>query len=334
MILLLSCRAHAGRWARIREEWLIPSGIPYVIVVGDASLGTGAHAMGDDAYSDVLTVGCDDGYDDLTSKVALAVRAIRERFDPEFLFKIDDDVTVDPHKLARHAAIPERVQYGGKVVIAHEATIPGLTKFKRSENRSASYVGATYCAGPMYLLRRRAIQVLAEHMDPKTSKYEDVAVALTLKEHGIAPESIVMYTDVLAEFQRGQCVAWHDAQHTSFLNVADVRLTDPRASAPVADGWTGMCDVLSAEACTIPARSRISVPTGWTMQAPEGARLGTQPSLTMAMAGVDLCAADLAERGVVVLHNHTDQPFQVAQGALVARACFEPTCERPTFRVA
>ena len=335
MILLLSCYANAGRWARIREGWLEACGIPFVIAVGDPTMEPGTSRFTEGTR--LLTIGCDDGYDDLTAKVAGAVRAIRQRFDPEFLFKIDDDVIADPQKVASHTCIPANVQYCGKVVNHTSATVCGITKFRRPANRTVSRVDANYCAGPIYLLRRRAIQVLADHMDPSTSKYEDVAVGLTLAAHGIEPTDAKMYSDDRAE--SSGCVAWHDATHASAQNakdngrVAHVSVFDPRASALRADGG-GVYDVLALDACTVAAGGRVSVATGWTVRAPDGARVGAQPVLMLARAGVDLCAADLTDRGLVILHNHGAQPFAIEAGATVARFAFEAACaQEPALAV-
>ena len=332
MILLLSCRANEGRWGRIRDGWLVPCGVPHVIVVGDPSLPRGGHAF--EEGSRVLSVGCDDDYDELSYKVAFAVRAIHERFAPAFLFKIDDDVVVDPRLLARHASIPAAVEYGGKVYRSRCVTPYGQSKFRKPENRALTRVDAVFCGGPAYFLRARAIAALAAHMDPRASKYEDVAVGLALRAQGIAPVEVKLFTEAEAEFNRGEFVAWHDDRRTSFQNrepapadvlAATVTSTSPGAPAPAlaGTGSAGELDVRSAVAAVVPARGRASVAVGFAVRAPPGVRLGVRPVVALAEAGVDLCAADLDVRGVVVLHNHGDEPRAVAAGELVARLVFE-----------
>lgn len=328
MILLLSCRANEARWERIRDGWLVPCGIPFVIVVGDALLPRGSHAF--DEASRVLTVGCEDSYDELSSKVTFAMRAIHARFRPAFLFKMDDDVLADPAVLKEHASIPAHIQYGGTVNNSHCVTAYGSDKFGRL-NRALTRVDAVFCNGPMYFLRARAIDVLAARMDPAASKYEDVAVGMALGAHGIKPEALLLFTEDEREFNRGVCVAWHDASHASSQNrtprqPATVTLRHPRASFP--REYT----VASAVATVIPARGRADVQTGLVLRSPPGARSEVRTLMSTARQGIDVCAFDTEGDGdgdgvVVMLHNHGDEPFAVPEGAPIARLVFTSDVE-------
>ena len=93
MILLLSCVQNSWKWPHIQENWLHPSKIPYVILIGNPNIPRKSHIY--DASSHVLQVGCADNYDELVYKIAYGISAIVERFDPCYLLKIDDDVVIN-----------------------------------------------------------------------------------------------------------------------------------------------------------------------------------------------------------------------------------------------
>ena len=218
--MLISCRANVGRWNRIREGWLDASGFPFVIIVGATN-----NIEEYDESTHVLSVPCDDTYDALPVKVALALRAVRDRFHPEFVLKIDDDVVASPTILASllgHShGIPDHVQYGGCVVQINSMTNHGGSKFT-SQKRTPIHVRATYCGGPAYYLGAKALDILAAHMTSGVMndvRFEDVLVGLTLQRHGILPVSLALYTDHKPFFDAGRVAAWHDSKHVSSQNM-------------------------------------------------------------------------------------------------------------------
>lgn len=206
VILLLSCNANRGRWPRIREEWLDATGIPYVFVVGDPN---------DDNDECVLHVPCDDGYDALPQKVALAMCAIHTRYRPDYVLKIDDDVVASPAILkSASSGIPPHVRYGGKVIRCNGITVHGADKFSNPANCTPMHMKATYCGGPAYFVDAHALSVLAVHMQKEAlgARYEDVLVGTVLQKHGIFPEPLPIYTDREAEFRVGKFAAWHNSR--------------------------------------------------------------------------------------------------------------------------
>ena len=329
MILLLSCRANQSRWPYIRDGWLEPCGIPFVIVVGDPIIERGSHLF-DDATR-VLAVGCDDGYDELPHKVAFAVRAIQARFAPSFLFKIDDDVLANPSLLANHTDLPMTIQYAGHVIQSRLIS-EGSKKFQTPQNRAIQRVDATYCGGPAYFLRAAAIKILALHMDPSSSKYEDVAVGMTLHAHGISPQELHLYTDSPFEFNEGKYVMWHDGHHMSEQNKLrprplEVTVTRKRALAlalvAVNDGGF---EVSTLEHAVIPPKGRAPVSVGVSITAPSKVRVRVQALMSVTLAGVDVCGANLVTDDVVVLHNHTTKPFVLQIGTPIAQITFDMSC--------
>ena len=93
MILLLSCVQNSWKWPHIQENWLHPSKIPYVILVGNPNLPRSSYTY--DASSHILQLGCADNYDEIVHKIAYGISAVVELFDPLYIFKIDDDVVIN-----------------------------------------------------------------------------------------------------------------------------------------------------------------------------------------------------------------------------------------------
>jgi len=232
----------------------------------------------------------------------------------------------DPVLLGQHGGIPSRIQYGGKV-IQSSCVAQNVAKFARASNRANTRVDATYCAGPVYFLRARAIEVLAAHMDSCTSKFEDVAVGITLTTHGVNAEALQLYTDEEREFDGGMVVAWHDSRHVSFQNQAPIRpaiatLVHPRASLPRRVGTD--FELRCMEGFLIPPRSRGTVSVGFTLRLPVGIRAFGRTPWAMAVAGIDVCAVDVSA-GKLVLANHSDAPFVGCDGMPVGYLGFDRT---------
>ena len=260
MIVLLSCIQNSWKWDHIRTHWLIPSKIPYVILVGNPNIPRTSYMY--DASSHVLQVGCADNYDELVYKIMYGISAIVELFDPIYLFKIDDDVVINVPLLHRFMQsnsnlfnevedqdqltptnIPQidstvaspyesslNILYGGvKVDITKRYTTPTNChdKYICSKNKTPITISnMSYCGGPIYFLKKPAMNVLSQHMDPNLIVFEDVNVGKTLGENGIHPVDLPLYTNDFADFTQNKCIGWHDVnrEHTQNIFVKNPKL--------------------------------------------------------------------------------------------------------------
>lgn len=132
----------------------------------------------------VVTLKCPDDYIGLPHKIKSGFRFVKNRFDPDFVFKIDDDVFVDLDKL-----------------------------IEASKNMNCDYAGVSsyypacglYFAGPLYYVSRKSINIL-EDMDVLYSDAEDVSVGNCLKY--TIRKHFPFYTDDISE--GSTAIAYHD----------------------------------------------------------------------------------------------------------------------------
>jgi len=192
---------------------------PYVIVVGDPSMERKSYTYDKDTC--VLKLGCYDNYDELSHKIAFGINAIVELFNPEYIFKIDDDVVVNPDLFISSLDTLRVNQYCGYMLYKDcgYSSDWGIARYVKPENKLPAYIPqGSHCTGPMYLLGKESISVLKLHMNPDSLKFEDVNVGATLAKHGIEAVRVNMYTDHIAEFKSNRYIAFHDAQHVMEQN--------------------------------------------------------------------------------------------------------------------
>lgn len=137
-----------------------------------------------DEETHVVTLKCPDDYIGLPHKIKAGFRFVKERFDPDFVFKIDDDMFVDLDKLF-------------EVVDALHCDYAGITSYY-------DYIGI-YFGGPLYYVSRNSINML-QVMDTSYSNAEDVCVGNCLK-HTIR-KYFPFYTDDINE--GSTAIAYHD----------------------------------------------------------------------------------------------------------------------------
>jgi len=183
--------------------------------VGSSSLTPGTRTYDD--KEKLLTLGCEDDYDHLPHKIKHAVSAALQQFDPDFIIKVDDDVFVHNDLLLEYVARSRDARaYEGRTIKNEVGYLSswGIEKFKLKKNREPEFVEpGSYCAGPMYYLGKEASKIIAEHMDPEFSKFEDYNIGKTLRDHGILPATTNLFYDEIQPFLDRQAIAWHDVFH-------------------------------------------------------------------------------------------------------------------------
>jgi hypothetical protein len=171
------------RWDRIKSTWLSHCGIEYAFVVGNPSLNDEYEW---DLYTRVLSVRCEDDYEGLSFKTHLGVRAIKDLFNPDGIFKIDDDMKVNINLLHKFSEnIPG--DYCGKMNYHVGWSDHAAHKFK---NGGPVYIPVQSIGGPLYYLSKKSIDIICKYMEPANMRYEDVCVSMTLNSHGILPTSV------------------------------------------------------------------------------------------------------------------------------------------------
>ena len=131
----------------------------------------------------MVTLKCPDDYVGLPHKIKAGFRFVKERFDPDFVFKIDDDMFVDIDKLFESVKILE-CDYAGTLCYKYQVL---------------------YFAGPLYYVSRNSINLL-QVMDTSYSSAEDVCVGNCLK-HTIR-KYFPLYSDDITE--GSTAIAYHD----------------------------------------------------------------------------------------------------------------------------
>ena len=206
--MLLSCKKNTHKVDKIKKSWLIKSGIPYVILIGNPTQDS------DYIYDDstkILQVKSPDDYANLNLKVYLGIKSIKKEFNPDGIFKIDDDVLIRNNKLTEFinnnksnydGDVAKNVGYWsdyhiGKCQITEKIFVPKDVK---------------YCRGPIYYISKKSINIICESMDPKQHFYEDTLMGMHLNKNNIYPvDRSYFLTDYLDVFLKNKSIiAFHD----------------------------------------------------------------------------------------------------------------------------
>jgi hypothetical protein len=203
-IFVLSCKRRKECWEELRTKYLEPTGLEYAIVYGDPSM---SNTMDWDPVNKILTLKCEDDYDSLPYKTATGFRVVKTLFNPDGIFKMDDNTELSIPKFneLRKYIIDNDIQYTGKMTSpAPHFNTYNIHRFKKPENRFPIFISISYCQGSFYYVGPRALDVLCGTMMPYICKLEDYNVGQTLLVYGIKPTPIEwMYTEVTEDFAKG-----------------------------------------------------------------------------------------------------------------------------------
>ena len=162
-------------------QWISKIACPYVILNGNPK------QYEDSIYNEdthVVTLKCRDDYEGLPQKIKAGFRFIKERFDPDFVFKIDDDMFVDIDKLMESSKTMN-CDYAG--TCAYYATC------------------GIYFGGPLYYVSRDGLSAL-QSMDTTICTSEDICVGYCLRD--LKRRAFKLYTNEITESQTS--IAYHD----------------------------------------------------------------------------------------------------------------------------
>ena len=214
ILMIISCKQNLKRFDKLKSYWINKLNYKYVILLGDNTLTKGDYRY--DSQNNYLYVSCEDNYDELPHKVYYGISNIKKIFNPEKIFKIDDDVFINVDRFKEYIRSNTKNEYEGKYVSFNGGINNNYNKFTYSKNRQTCHLPSlSYCGGPMYFLGKNAIDILCKYMDPDKIKFEDVNVGFTLMQHNIKAINTNLYEDFYDSFINNNFIAWHDASHTS-----------------------------------------------------------------------------------------------------------------------
>lgn len=187
--LIVSCGKYKLRAIELYEK-LAAQLRPSFILLGGG-------AMPEAAFEGrFLTVPAPDNYESLTWKILEAFAAVRRRFGPVGVVKIDDDAAIVGQPRAdRIAALINATQYAGQVVGG--ADFDRCWHAGKCERLSdAPYRGryrGAWAGGPLYYVGPQALDLLVREYvfypgEFDGEHYEDKAVADALRRHGVSPQ--------------------------------------------------------------------------------------------------------------------------------------------------
>jgi hypothetical protein len=187
LLLILSCHRYAHKRAEQRSTWLPHLSIPYLHVVGDATLSV---PWVFDEAARLLTVCVPDDYVSLPSKVVAALAAVVALFPRlEYVFKTDDDQHMASPATLTHlatklgATAPPRHHYGGHLLRIEQ---PHHSKYHLVHPELPAdlpILPTTYCTGRFYFLSRAAIDAVVAQRDAFRAEYfEDYAIGRHLPD--------------------------------------------------------------------------------------------------------------------------------------------------------
>lgn len=184
VFMIISCKGNRHKQDAIRKTWLKElnvANIEYVFIEGNPAVEKAIQ------LDDRLFVKSQDTYEYLSHKIYKAIRAIRERYNPDYIFKIDDDCACNIQKFMEIGF--HNFEYLGSNIINGENSTYDWHKKSLSNDQLKSVLYKArkeiswFDGGGGYLIGRKAIDIIAGMDLLKFSHmFEDYAVGRAL--HG------------------------------------------------------------------------------------------------------------------------------------------------------
>jgi hypothetical protein len=227
LILLVTHQGNLKRVSEINVKWLNRCNIPYIIVYGDPNIKNDYYIQ--DNFT--LVVKCPDTYEYLTLKLACAYKFIatsESTKNVQGIFKVDDDVLINVKLFQNYISKSIQDDYSGHAYEIQKNCPCSHHQTKVSDSRLKSITfslkDSIICYGPMYYLSRRSLNTIVSKFSYhnfsiySTDMFEDYTFGNILKDSGIKPNCMKMFTDKLDQFENMSFIAFHDFDHTKDLN--------------------------------------------------------------------------------------------------------------------
>jgi hypothetical protein len=219
MLVIISCAKNKDRIEYIKNNWLNNISVPYVIIIGDPLLPSGTFKYEDETK--VLYVECDDLYDGLPYKIYNAICCVKQLWNPEYIFKIDDDIILKPvllYKKIIELQNDTTIDYAGNSFKHH---ISYFHYNKSVLNIESQLPVISYCCGPMYYLSKKAMEAIVYTMKPSITKYEDVNVGYTLNLMNIFPSHVSLYSSKMSDLDNEDFIGITHLNFDNFIKGID-----------------------------------------------------------------------------------------------------------------
>lgn len=192
VFMIVSCEINRHKQEAIRQTWLKEletANIEYVFIEGSPSIENFV------LLGDRLFVACKDTYEYLSHKIHKSIRAIRDIYDPEYIFKIDDDCVCNVQKLLE-LDLKKYDYIGSNIIRGSNATYDWHKKsLSNKQLQNVLYKAKKdvrwFDGQGGYFLGRKAIDIIA-NMDLLifAHMFEDYAVGRALHGKVTMPEFV------------------------------------------------------------------------------------------------------------------------------------------------
>ena len=189
-ILLLTCEKYADRFENIKKKLLNNLNYQYFSIHANENI--------DSTYlsGNVLTVKCDECYENLPKKMLLAYDFLYKNSEFDYFIKIDDDTLINQHILEKFIENKfYTLDYLGGIAGGHVDKKWHFGKCKNAELNTKEYwngYNGDWCGGGFgYILSRSAISLLLKENNYEyiyNEIYEDKAIGDVLRKENIFPQ--------------------------------------------------------------------------------------------------------------------------------------------------
>ena len=187
VLLIMNCQKYQKKAKFQKMTWLphIPAYLRYYHVIGNPELETNYQF---DDINNILWVKVDDDYNSLPKKVIAAYAAINKEYTFKYIFKTDDDQTLNNlrffntiKELVLHN-VPH-IHYGGQIINVDKPYLSQYHKIHPELPTHLPVLQTKYCSGRFYLLSALAVQQLLTKRKLIEDEYlEDYAIGFNLDE--------------------------------------------------------------------------------------------------------------------------------------------------------
>ena len=181
VMIILNCEKYKYKADYQKQTWLSNFDIFYLHIIGKENL-TKEYQL--DLSENILYVRCKDGYNYLSHKTFLALRAVDKLFDYKYIYKTDDDQELLKPALfsiLHNLFQVKEIHYGGKVNEVKQAYYSQYYKIHPELPKNIIIYPTKYCSGRFYFLSKEAIQYLLKQQYYICQEYfEDYAIGCHL----------------------------------------------------------------------------------------------------------------------------------------------------------
>lgn len=217
IILYISCKKTTDRFLNIeciRKYEKVKEKYPTVNIF---------RVLGRNNKSDFPTfyVDCEDYYENLPAKVALAIKKAYENYpNLDYIVKVDDDTEINIDTLLEFIEKNKGLDYGGYVISAPYGRVEKhhMGKCHNDEYNKLAVVLPPFkaCVGVLYILSLKSVEFVVKNDIPYNQIYEDVHMGVLLEYNNIKPTYIHATSENREDYLNKNCIGWHNKYHLEY----------------------------------------------------------------------------------------------------------------------